>query len=584
MAKNPLILGINLYHGDASCALLSGGKIISAVAEERLNRTKHSAGFPERSVREVLRIAGADPRDLNGVAIGKNPRAHLFRKLAYVFEHPGIFLHSARRAREGKRALEIRGRITHALEGRLPHRTPFFFFEHHLAHAASAFFGSPFESAWILTLDGFGDFVSILIARGEGTKIQPVFRLFYPHSLGILYQAVTQFIGFPHYGDEGKTMGLAPYGDPSSIPEFSRLYTILPHPPYFHLNAPWFPHTRQGIAVEFATEHPRIPLLYNELWGKTFGPPRSPGDPLTAREENLAASVQKALEEAVFMILKDLFQKWHCPNLCLAGGVALNSVLNGKVPSFTPFSAPYVFPAAGDDGLAVGSAFLAYVEMTGSRPEPVTVPLFGPAYSEDACSKAVRKLLPEERVVRIADPKERNRRIAESLAERKIVGFFSGPMEFGPRALGGRSVLADPRDPGMKDRLNQRIKRRESFRPFAPAILREHVKEWFVTDLESPAMLHVIPFRSEKRALIPAVVHVDGTGRLQTVRKEDHPRFYELLQAFYEKTGIPLLLNTSFNENEPIVCTPEDAIQCFLRTDLDILVLEDLWIERDHPR
>jgi len=584
MPQDPLILGINLFHGDASCALLSGGRIISAVTEERLNRIKHSAGFPELSVREVLRIAGADPRDLDGIAVGRNPRAHLIRKFTYSIRHPGLFPHSLRRTREGTKLRRIRYFLHRVFEGKLPLRTPLFFFEHHLAHAASAFFGSPFETAWILTLDGFGDFVSILIARGEGTKIQPVFRLFYPHSLGILYQAVTQFIGFPHYGDEGKTMGLAPYGDPSSIKEFSHLYTILPHPPYFQLNAPWFSHFRKGIAVDFATEQPRVPILYNELWEKTFGPPRSPGDPLTAREENLAASVQKALEEAVFMILKDLFQKWPCPNLCLAGGVALNSVLNGKIPFFTPFSAPYVFPAAGDDGLAVGSAFLAHLKITGSRPEPVTVPLFGPAYSENDCFKAVRKLLPQQRVVRIADPGERNRRIAESLAERKIVGLFSGPMEFGPRALGGRSVLADPRDPGMKDRLNQRIKRRESFRPFAPAILREHVKEWFVTDLESPAMLHVIPFLSEKRALVPAVVHVDGTGRLQTVRKEEHPRFYDLLQAFYEKTGIPLLLNTSFNENEPIVCTPEDAIQCFLRTDLDILVLEDLWIERDHPR
>lgn len=578
-----MILGINTFHGDASCALVEQGRVLAAVAEERINRIKHSAGFPSLALKEVFRIAGADPRDLFAIAVGRNPQVHRGRKLFYLSTHPRMLLTALMRRRVHRSLYTLTLKVAKILNltPSFIERIRFYPVEHHLAHAASAFFASPFSEAWILTMDGFGDFVSLLIARGMGRRIEPMFRLFYPHSLGILYQATTQFIGFPHYGDEGKTMGLSPYGDSSDPSLFTGLYQILPGPPYFKLQPEWFRHFHQGIPLDFFSPEPRVPPLYTPLWEKYFGPPRDPAEPLTSREQNLAWAAQFVLEAAVFNILSDLYKRWSCRNLCLAGGVALNCVLNGKILTHTPFEHCFVFPAAGDDGLAVGAAYWVEAVEKGVRPEPVRVPLWGPEFSREQCLSVVHSLRPPARIEIVKNKELLYRRAAMSLSRSKILGWFSGRMEYGPRALGSRSILADPRNPSMKDRLNRRIKRREPFRPFAPAIMREHVREWFVSDCESPAMLHVIPFRPEKRSLVPAVVHVDGTGRLQTVTLEDHPRFYALLKAFYEETGVPLLLNTSFNENEPIVCTPEEALQCFLRTDMDILVLENIWIERE---
>jgi carbamoyltransferase len=565
------ILGINAYHADGSVALLVDGKIVFALEEERVSRVKHCAGFPEKSLILLLKRTGISPGDLDGVVIAGDPRAHLLRKGLYFLFHPlppsGFFPRVVTRLTH----LRIRDRLC-AIDPSF-RSVKIYRVEHHLAHMASAFFSSPFERSAILSVDGFGDFVSTVLGYGEGSRIKVFHRIFYPHSLGILYQAVTQFIGFPKYGDEGKTMGLAPYGKGERYREFFRR-VIRWDGMNFSLTPAYFRHFREGVPVSWLSGSPEVPPLYTPLWEKELGPPHPPRTDPGEREQDLAFSVQEILEEVVFSLLRTLYEKTKVKNLCLAGGVALNSVMNGKIPDYTPFENTYIFPSAGDGGLSVGGAQWIYAKKTGKRPSPIGVPLFGPEYGKEEVESALRKRDLASVTMEYLSGESLWEKTVDLLLLGEIGGWFFGPMEFGPRALGGRSIVADPRNPSMKDRLNRRIKHRERFRPFAPSILRPYVSEWFVRDLESPAMLHVIPIRPEKRSFIPAVTHVDGTGRLQTVREDEHPNFYNLLLAFYRRTGVPILLNTSFNENEPIVMTPEDALDCFFRTDMDFLVME----------
>jgi carbamoyltransferase len=574
-----VVLGISAYHGDAAAALVVDGRLVAAAAEERFTRVKHWAGFPREAIRACLRAAGVEAADVDQFAVGRNPRAHLLRKALHALARPpGRRLVSGRLAnarRLGRVADE--GAATLALSPervrRRLHRV-----EHHPAHLASAFFASPFDQAAVCAIDGSGDFVSASLAAGRGTRLEVLDRVFFPHSLGLLYLALTQYLGFPSYGDEYKVMGLAPYGEPDHADRLRRLLRLEPDG-RFRLDLSYFRHWSEGVDMTWEGGEPRIGPVYGPRLEALLGPARRPDEPLLPRHEAIAASLQAVFEEAVAHVLTGLHRRTGLRRLCLAGGCALNSVMNGKIRERTPFEEVYVQPAAGDDGTALGAAFHVWHHRLGrprgfvmdhaywgpgSGPAEARAALAGREADLRAAGCALGELPDEEALATWA---------AERLAEGKIVGWFQGRMEWGPRALGNRSILADPRRADMRDILNARIKRRERFRPFAPSILEEALDEYFVGAAPDPFMVHVYPVRPDKRAVIPAVTHVDGTGRLHTVSRHANPLYHALLRAFEKRTGVPVLLNTSFNENEPIVLGPEEALDCFLRTGMDGLAL-----------
>jgi carbamoyltransferase len=464
--------------------------------------------------------------------------------------------------------------------------------EHHLAHLASAFLVSPFEDAVVVSVDGFGDFASAAWGVGRGNHVKVDARVYFPHSLGIFYQAMTQYLGFPHYGDEYKIMGLAPYGMPKYA-EAMRKIVLLQQGGSFRLDLRFFRHHNEKVEYEWEDGEPRVGTLFSPELEELLGPMRKSGEELAQRHHDIARSTQAMYEEAFFHLLNRLHEKYGGENLALAGGCAMNSVANGKIYRETPFKKVYVQSAAGDAGGAIGAAFAVCHELTHSaaskpangRKFVMDHAYWGPQF-DDATLRAlvaVRQGDIEGQgcvIENIANTDALCQRTAELIAEGKVIGWFQGRMEWGPRALGNRSILADPRRPDMKDVLNLKIKRRESFRPFAPSILREHVSDWFETDDDVPFMMQVYQVRDERRSAIPAVTHVDGSGRLQTVSPDANLRYYKLIDCFRAITGVPILLNTSFNENEPVVCKPEEALDCFLRTKMDVLVLGDWMIRR----
>jgi carbamoyltransferase len=414
-----------------------------------------------------------------------------------------------------------------------------------------------------------------MMGRAQGTQVTPIERIEFPHSLGAFYTAVTQWLGFPKYGDEGKVMGLAPYGKPVYLSEMAKILRVQKDGT-FELGLEYFRHDSEGVEMTWDDGSPSIGRMYSDEMNKLLGPAREKGAPLTPHYENVAASLQKALEEAIFALLNRLHQKVPSKNLSLAGGVALNSVTNGMIFDRTPFREIYVQPAAGDSGTAIGAAFYtAQSKLGGKRGYVMENAFTGPGFTREECLAALSAagITPTP----CADPIDR---AAELLAEGKVVGWFQGRMEFGPRALGNRSILADPRRAEMKDILNARVKHREPFRPFAPVVLEERTGEYFEKSYPSPFMLLVYNVRPEKRAEVPAITHIDGTGRLQTVTRRENAPYYDVVKRFGERTGTPVLLNTSFNENEPIVCTPQEAIRCWATTQMDALVLGDVMVER----
>jgi carbamoyltransferase len=572
------ILGLNAYHGDAAAALVVDGELVAAAEEERFSRVKHVAGFPGLAAAWCLEEAGLAPEDLDHVAIGRDPRANLGAKLLRTIRRaPSLgFLRS--RLENAARVRDVRGRLAQELgvpkddlRGRFHH------VEHHQAHAASAFLVSPFERAAILTLDGFGDFASTLIARGEGSRFDVLERVLFPHSLGILYAAITQWLGFPKYGDEGKVMGLAPYGDPERHLEAMRRLVRLDGS-LFELELDYFNHHVEGVDMTWDDGQPTIGRLFSERLVEAFGPAREPGAELGELHENVAASLQAVLEEAYLHLVATAWERTRVPSLCLAGGVALNAVANGRIRPETLFDEVYVQPAAGDAGTAVGAAFFVWNHELGKPRGFVMEHAYtGPEYADEAHAAALAAAgLEAERL----DDEELFRTVAERIAEGDVVGWFQGRMEFGPRALGNRSIVVDPRRHDMKDILNARIKHREPFRPFAPSILAEATAEWFEQDYTSPFMIMVYRTRAEKRELVPAVNHVDDTGRLQTVERHVNPRYYRLIEEFDRLTGVPILLNTSFNENEPVVMTPAQAVETFQKTRMNVLVLGNRVVRR----
>jgi carbamoyltransferase len=572
-----IVLGINAYHGDASAALLRDGEIVAAAEEERFNRMKHCAGLPVQAVAYCLAEAGVDIRGVDHIAISRDPSANLADKILFSLTrvHKLAKLIQDRLANVS-RVRDVVGELARALGvERSSIRAPLHHVEHHLCHVASAFFPSPFEEAALLSVDGFGDFTSTMVARGRGKEIEVLERIEFPHSLGIFYTMVTQYLGFPKYGDEGKVMGLAPYGKPIYLDSMAKILRVQ-RDGTFELGLDYFRHHAEGVEMTWDGGTPVIGRIYADEMIRELGPAREPGAPITSHHENVAASLQRALEEAIFALLGRLHRKVPSRNLALAGGVALNSVANGMIFDRTPFQEAFIQPAAGDAGTALGAAlYVTHAKLGLPRRSRMEHAYTGPAFSEDACRAALERAgVPWER---LEDP---CRHAAELLAAGKVVGWFQGRMEFGPRALGNRSILADPRRPKMKDVLNARVKHREPFRPFAPSVLAERTGDYFEKDYPSPFMLFVYPIRAEKRAEIPAVTHVDGTGRLQTVAERENPRYFELLRRFEAETGVPVILNTSFNENEPIVCTPEDAVRCWQTTQMDALFLGDLCVER----
>ena len=573
------ILGINAYHGDASAAIIHDGKLIAAVEEERFNRKKHCAGFPTLAIRYCLEAAGITAAELDHVGISRDPSAHLHKKILFsITRLPGLSgIISARLANAAK-VRNLREELARALA--LPadsFRAQFHNVEHHKAHMASCFLVSGFDTAAVLSIDGFGDFISTMWGYGEGNRIEVLGEVEYPHSVGIVYTATSQYLGFPKYGDEGKVMGLAPYGRPRFIEQFRDIVQTERNG-RFKLNLDYFLHHSEGVEMSWEEGSPSIGRIFSNKYIETFGPARQHGMPLASHHQDIAASLQGRLEEVGFHVLNHLHQETGSKRLALSGGVAFNSVMNGKVLLNTRFEEVYVQPAAGDAGTALGVCYwIENVLLQRPRTFVMEHAYTGPEYKNGHIERVVHSSGLKHRLL---DNAELTRAAAQAIADGKIVGWFQGKMEFGPRALGNRSIVVDPRRPEMKDILNARIKKREPFRPFAPSILEERVSEYFEQTHPAPTMLMVYQIKPEKRRVIPAVTHVDGSGRLQTVSRDTNQLYYELIREFDRITGVPVVLNTSFNEDEPIVCTPEQAMDCFQRTRMDVLFLGNYMVER----
>jgi len=574
------VLGLNAYHGDASAALLIDGELVAAIEEERLNRVKHWAGFPSDSIRFCLAEADLTPGQIDHVAISFDPRANLARRVGFVLQNRPSPRSVLDRLRRGRKAEGIESQLASALdvrESELPcriHRV-----EHHHTHLASAFLGSPFDEAALLSIDGMGDFVSTMTATARGTDWTVLDRVFYPHSLGFLYNAITLYLGFPHYGDEYKVMGLAPCGKPTFLDEFRRI--ISPRGNGFALDLSYFTHHRTGIRMAWNDGAPRVEPFHSQKLEEALGPPRQSGEECTEHHENIARSLQAVTEEIILHLAERLHARTGQRRLCLAGGVAMNSVANGKIQRETAFEELFVPAGAADNGTAIGAALQVWNRVLG-RPRAFvqTHAYTGNAFSDEACREAAESGREEGDTITTLDRDALLDHVVSAILDGKVVGWFQGRMEFGARALGNRSLIADPRRTDMRDIINLRIKFREKFRPFAPSILADHVGDWFDPAEPSPFMERVLPIRPERHTEIPAVTHVDGSGRLQTVEKETNPLYYDLIDRFRERTGVPILLNTSLNENEPIVATPEQALACYHRTAMDMIVLGRTVVER----
>lgn len=576
-----IILGINAYHGDSSAALIKDGVLLAAVEEERFRRVKHWAGFPSLAVKYCLSVAKIEADEIDYIAINQNSKSNLIKRILYLINYRVTLQFFLKRLKIRRK----RGDVLEEIKKIFPNaiiKAKVMNIEHHEAHIASAFLASEFENAISISVDGFGDFSSAAWAICSGCDIKMCDRVYFPHSLGIFYQALTQFLGFEKYGDEYKVMGLAPYGKPIFLEQMNQIVHLKENGK-FELNLAYFKHHFEKIEFQWKDGSPSYGLLYSEELTKLLGPGRKINDPLDQRHMDIAASVQAMYEKSFFNLLNFLYDKYKIPFLTLAGGCAMNSVANGKIYQNTNFKKIYVQSAAGDAGGALGAALSVLSRIEKRRIKPIEHAYWGPEYSdheieaeiETERSLLIREGCTIERLNRI----EMTQFVARAISMGGVVGWFQGRMEWGPRALGNRSILGDPRRSNMKDILNLKIKRRESFRPFAPSILAADVSEWFERVDQVPFMMQVYTIKDEKRKLIPAVTHVDGSGRLQTVTPINDI-YYDLIIEFKRITGIPMVLNTSFNENEPIVCTPKEALNCFLRTKMDILVLGSRLIKR----
>lgn len=584
------ILGISAFYHDSAACLVRDGTIVAAAQEERFTRRKHDAEFPHHAVAYCLREAGIGVEDLHCIGFYDKPLLTFERLLeTHLATAPlGIRLFWKSMVVWIKKKLWI----PHIIQEELKCEVPVLFGEHHESHAASAFYPSPFEESAIMTLDGVGEWTTTSYGHGRGSEIHTLAETRFPHSLGLLYSAFTYFTGFKVNSGEYKLMGLAPYGEPKYVQQILDNVIDLKDDGSFKLNTRYFDYL-SGLKMTSGA--------MNSLFE---GPPRQPESPLTQREMDIARSCQVVTEEVMLRIARQAHSETGSKNLCMAGGVALNCVGNGRILREGPFERMWIQPAAGDAGGALGVALaLWYRYLENERTVPagsdaMQAALLGPQFSGDEIASFVQE---QGAVAHRMEDDDLPKRIAAVLAEGKVVGWFQGRMEFGPRALGGRSILGDPRSEETQSVMNLKIKFRESFRPFAPSVLREYVHEFFELDADSPYMLQVAPVKEARqiamsnseqqlfgieklnvsRSDMPAITHVDYSARVQTVCRQDNPRYYDLIKAFQDITGYPVVVNTSFNvRGEPIVCTPEDAYRCFMRTKMDYLVLGNYVLDK----
>ena len=572
------ILGINAYHGDSSACLLKDGIVVCATEEERIRRIKHWAGFPSQAIKFCLEDEGITIEQVDYITISRDPKANFYKKILHALRYSMSISAIWDRLGNSKKVSSVKQELANLFHLPIASiKAEVHNIEHHRSHIASSFFASPFKESAILSIDGFGDFTSTMTAVGTGNKFKVLKEVNYPHSLGVFYTAVTQFLGFPNYGDEYKVMGLAPYGKPKYLKELEQILK-LSDDGFFKLNKKYFKHFKEGVAMDWEGGSPTIESLFTKDWEDLFGKSREKEAKLEQWHIDLATSAQKFTEKVLFHLLNHLHQETGSENICITGGVAQNSVANGRILENTPFKNIYIPSAGHDAGTSIGSAFYLYNQLLGnSRMPEITSAYFGSKFNHEEIIKVLDK---EGVTYTIVSDDDLFERVSDKLVDGGVVGWFQGRAEFGPRALGNRSILVDPRRKDAKDLLNEKIKRRESFRPFAPSILKEAVGEYFIQHDAVPFMEKVFDIKKEKYEQIPAVTHVDGTGRLQSVDKDVSPRYHKLISKFAEKTGVPILLNTSFNENEPIVNKPEEALACFLRTKMDMLVMENIIIER----
>lgn len=572
------ILGINAFHGDSSACIYRDGELLVASEEERFRRIKHWAGLPTQAIQFCLDEAGISIQEVTHIAISRDPQANILKKAVTALTSGISFGYIIDRIANKNKIGSLSDQLEATFNlknGSL--KAQIHNVEHHRSHLASAFFASPFDESAVLSIDGFGDFSSAMTGMGKGKNIEVFDKVNFPHSIGIFYTGFTQYLGFPYYGDEYKVMGLAPYGQPTLVEKVRDV--IQPTADgLFKINEKYFLHASKGVKMTWEDGSPEIEPLFSDYMVEKFGKVRAKDEPLTQYHKDLACSVQRVCEEIIFSMLNHLHKKTGCDNVCIAGGVAQNSVANGRMRLNTPFKNIYIPPAGHDAGTCIGAALWVYNQVL---QQPRTAPMFNPYTGAKSSNEEIKALLTAQNIAFTElEGEALYEKVANCLIGGGIAGWFQGRAEFGPRALGHRSILADPRRNDVKEILNLKIKRRESFRPFAPSILREFVPEYFEQTDNVPFMEKVFQIKPEKHAAIPAVTHVDGSGRLQSVDKEVEPKYHGLISHFHSKTGIPVLVNTSFNENEPIVNTPQEALDCFLRTKMDMLILENCVVER----
>ena len=576
---NSYILGLNFLHSDTSACIFKNGKLIAAAEEERFTRLKHTSNFPINAINFCLNEAEIKFSDIDTVTINSNPFASFQKKILFTLKNFKRYKLAFKSISNIKKKVSLKKLISQNFDSENSFKGKIRYVDHHISHILSSSSYSGFEKSVNLSIDGFGDFASAAWGTSEQNKISIDSKVFFPHSMGIFYQSITQFLGFKKYGDEYKVMGLSSYGNPTYQKQLSKL--LYNTDEGYKLNLKYFIHQDQNIFKNNKTGQIEYFDLYSQELKNLIGDERKFDDEINQRHMDIAKSAQVVYENTLFTLLTSLFQKYKIKNLTLSGGCAMNSVANGKILKKTPFEKVYISPNPGDAGGSIGSALFFLLEKGQKIENNINYAYLGSNYSDEDIEQVIsQKDLKKNFFVKKYSDKDLYNFISDQLCLSKIIGWFQGKMEWGARALGNRSILADARNPKIKDIINKKIKKRESFRPFAPAILEEFTSQWFEIDKDVPYMSEVYKILKNKVNDLPGITHVDGTGRLQTVTKSNNNKFYSLIKNFYNKTNIPIVLNTSFNENEPIVESPGQAIDCFLRTNMDILVLGSWVISR----
>ena len=571
-------LGLNFLHSDASACIFENGVLIAAVEEERFTRIKHTTTFPFQSIDFCLKKINLDISKVDFITVNTNPISSLWRKFSFISKNLKSLPIAFESINNSSKKYNLNQYIS-KIDNQKKFSGIIKFIDHHESHIASSLFFNDFDECVNLSIDGFGDFASCAWGFSKNKNLKIDKKIFFPHSLGIFYQAMTQYLGFKNYGDEYKVMGLSSYGEPKYTDLIFQL--INKTSDGFELNLKYFTHHKKKIQSINSLSQAEYDNLYSEKLIDLLGEERKKNEKITTKHMDLAKSTQVVYENIFFHILNNLYKKYKNDKLSLSGGCAMNSVANGKIIRNTSFNKVYISPNPGDAGGAIGSACVHIHKNLKKVIKVKNYAYLGPRYD----SKIIKDILDSNTTIKdykieFCSDQEISKRISEKLSESKVIGWFQDETEWGPRALGNRSIIADARNPNIKEIINSKIKRRESFRPFAPSILFEKTQEWFQIENEVPFMSEVYPIKEDKLKLLPGITHVDGTGRLQTVKKSNNLKYYNLINSFYELTGVPIILNTSFNENEPIVNTPEEAINCFHRTDMDLLVIGNYIISR----